>query len=214
MEILKLVFHLGVLFATYSFLWFFIELILQLLRGGQPKKLPETYIINSVKYLFLVNVTFLFCLENETENLTLANSMPSLIVLAVYFIGKFQRRQEQFLFSQSLPKELVNSQFNLTAEIVLTVASVIFFIVLIFYPEIAHNNIANWFKASIEDLGSTVIIGFVLKIVGFFFLLSLILKTLNGIIYLISGKPLVEVKTRFGKKNDSDDSFDDFEEIK
>ena len=214
MDILNLVFRLGVLFATYSFLWFFIELILQLLRGKQPKKLPETYLINSVKYLFLVNVTFLFCLENETEKLTLANSMPSLIVLTIYFIGRFQRRQEQFLFSQSLPKEFVNTHFNLTAEIVLTAASVVFFVVLLFIPEIAHNNIANWFKSSIEDLETTVIIGFVLKVIGFFFLVSLIMKTLNGIIYLLSGKPLVEVKTRFGKKNENDDSFDDFEEIK
>ena len=40
------------------------------------------------------------------------------------------------------------------------------------------------------------------------------LKMLNALNYILSGKPLVNVKTGFGtKQGKSDDSFDDFEEI-
>jgi hypothetical protein len=40
------------------------------------------------------------------------------------------------------------------------------------------------------------------------------MKMLNALNYIVSGKPLLDVKTGFGtKKDQSDDSFDDFEEI-
>jgi hypothetical protein len=64
------------------------------------------------------------------------------------------------------------------------------------------------------DIENTVLIGFVFKVIGFFFLIGMFFKMLNALNYIISGKPLVNVKTGFSsKKNSSDDSFDDFEEI-
>ena len=59
MDLIQLIFQLGVLFAIYSFIWFFIDLGLALLVAGKKRALPEIYLIKVVKYLFLVNVTFL-----------------------------------------------------------------------------------------------------------------------------------------------------------
>jgi hypothetical protein len=37
LELINLIFRLGVLFAIYGFLWFFIELLLQVLIGGRQR---------------------------------------------------------------------------------------------------------------------------------------------------------------------------------
>ena len=43
MEILELTFQLGVFFAIYGFIWFFVDLGFMLLNGGKPRSLVETY---------------------------------------------------------------------------------------------------------------------------------------------------------------------------
>jgi hypothetical protein len=217
MDLLNLIFRLGVLFAIYGFLWFFIELGLTFLRASRPKTIVENYLIKSVKYLFLVNVTFLFCLDLNQNNVSFYNVMPSAIVLLTYFIGKLQRQQQQLqlqLFGQINAQIPQRNDFNLKTEIVLIIASIALFIGFLFFPQYASNNIANWFKSSILDIESTVIIGFIFKIIGFFFLVGMILKMINAINYIISGKPVVDIKTNFkSNSNKDEDKFDDFEEI-
>lgn len=215
MDLLNLIFRLGVLFAIYGFLWFFIELGLTFLRAGRQKTIGENYLIKSVKYLFLVNVTFLFCLDLNKNDVSFYNVMPSAIVLVTYFIGKLQQQQQRVqLFGQLNAQIPQTNDFNLKTEIVLIVASIALFIGFLFFPQYASNNIANWFKSSILDIESTVIIGFIFKIIGFFFLLGMIMKMINAINYIISGKPVVDIKTNFQSNSKKDeDKFDDFEEI-
>ena len=215
MDLLNLIFRLGVLFAIYGFLWFFIELGLTFLRAGRQKTIGENYLIKSVKYLFLVNVTFLFCLDLNKNDVSFYNVMPSAIVLVTYFIGKLQQQQQRLqLFGQLNAQIPQTNDFNLKTEIILIVASIALFIGFLFFPQYASNNIANWFKSSILDIESTVIIGFIFKIIGFFFLLGMIMKMINAINYIISGKPVVDIKTNFNSKSNKDeDKFDDFEEI-
>ena len=215
MDLLNLIFRLGVLFAIYGFLWFFIELGLTFLRAGRQKTIGENYLIKSVKYLFLVNVTFLFCLDLNKNDVSFYNVMPSAIVLVTYFIGKLQQQQQRLqLFGQINAQIPQTNDFNLKTEIILIVASIALFIGFLFFPQYASNNIANWFKSSILDIESTVIIGFVFKVIGFFFLLGMIMKMINAINYIISGKPVVDIKTNFNSKSNKDeDKFDDFEEI-
>ncbi len=215
MDLLNLIFRLGVLFAIYGFLWFFIELGLTFLRAGRQKTIGENYLIKSVKYLFLVNVTFLFCLDLNKNDVSFYNAMPSAIVLVTYFIGKLQQQQQRVqLFGQLNAQIPQTNDFNLKTEIILIVASITLFIGFLFFPQYASNNIANWFKSSILDIESTVIIGFIFKVIGFFFLLGMIMKMINAINYIISGKPVIDIKTNFQSNSKKDeDKFDDFEEI-
>ena len=198
-----------------GFLWFFIDSILKMLVGGRTRTIVEVYIIKSIKYLFLVNVTFLFCLDLNKNDISFYNVMPSAIVLVTYFIGKLQQQQQRLqLFGQLNAQIPQMNDFNLKTEIILIVASLALFIGFLFFPQYASNNIANWFKSSILDIESTVIIGFVFKVIGFFFLLGMIMKMINAINYIISGKPVVDIKTNFNSKSNKDeDKFDDFEEI-
>ena len=217
MELINLIFRLGVLFAIYGFLWFFIEWGMKLLIGGRKRTLGEIYLIKTVKYLFLVNVTFLFCLEQMDEpvfQVNYLNLAPSFIILMVYFLGKLQQKEQRIQMMTNFMQGLQEAPFNRQWELALIVLSGLTFAGLVCYPQYSENVISAWFQKSILDIENTVLIGFVFKVIGFFFLIGMFLKMLNALNYILSGKPLVNVKTGFGtKQGKSDDSFDDFEEI-
>ncbi|MFZ9586599.1 MAG: hypothetical protein ACO29U_03300 [Crocinitomicaceae bacterium] len=217
MELINLIFRLGVLFAIYGFLWFFIDMGLKILLGSRKRSLGEVYVIKTIKYLFLVNVTFLFCLQqlNEPEyHVNYMHVAPSFVVLMVYFLGKLQQNEQRIQLMSSFTQGMKDVPFNRRWEISLIVLSALTFVGLVSYPQFSENAIAKWFQGSIIDIEETVIIGFIFKIIGFFFLIGLFFKMLNALNFIVSGKPMVNVRTGFGsKKASNEDSFDDYEEI-
>ena len=214
MDLLNLIFKLGVFFSIYGFLWFFIELGLTFLVGGRNRTRFETYLIKGIKYAFLVNVTFLFSVDLNKHQVNFYNLIPSALVLSTYFVGMLQQKQRRQFFMGQLGKSAAEG-ITIKAEIILITLSGFLFLGLVCYPQFAENTIALWFQRSILDIESTVIIGFIFKIIGFFFLLGMIFKMLNAVNYLISGKPLFDIKSRFSKINNKKDNthFDDFEEL-
>mgnify|MGYP001227678168 FL=1 len=98
------------------------------------------------------------------------------------------------------------TQFNARYEIGLIFVSFLIFVLLVLEPHLANNVIARWFKESIIDIEKTRIIGFIFKVIGFFFLLNILTKTIHSFHYII-GK-LTSVKSSGGQ-----DQFDDFEEV-
>jgi hypothetical protein len=97
-------------------------------------------------------------------------------------------------------------QFNSRYEMVLIMLSLLVFILFILEPSIAQNNIAIWFKVTIIDIETTAIIGFIFKIIGFFFLLDILTKTMNAFQFIIA-----RIVSKAPSKNK--DKFDDFEEV-
>ena len=177
--------------------------------------MAEVYLLKSIKYLFLVNVTFLFCLDINQQDISLKNLLPSAIILLMYFIGKFQQKQKQIKLVGSFGNELFQEAFNIRAEIILIICSIGLFISFLYFPQFASNGIANWFHESIIDLETTVLIGFIFKVIGFFFLLGMIIKMVNAVIYILSGQPFIDIQTSInsGKEKRKSDDFDDFEEV-
>ena len=218
MELINLIFRLGVLFAIYGFLWFFIELLLQVLIGGRKRTLVEIYLVKTVKYLFLVNVTFLFCLESSLQEpiyqINYTHLVPSLIILIVYFLGKLQKSEQRVQMMSNFTQGMNDVPFNRQWEMALIVLCGFAFTGLMFYPYLSENAISMWFRQNILKIENAVFIGFIFKVIGFFFLISMFMKMLNALNYIVSGRPLMDIKTGFGtKKDQGEDSFDDFEEI-
>ena len=54
MEVIHLIFKIGVLLAIYGFIWFFINLLISLATGGRKKTISEVYFSKGVKSIFLV----------------------------------------------------------------------------------------------------------------------------------------------------------------
>lgn len=221
MNFINLAFHLGVVFAIFGFLWGILNLILTLLRGGRTRSVVEEYMLKMVQYFFLVNVTFLFCVQQEDTNALMINELILAgLILLIYFTGKLQNRQSRSMFFQvtgnGLPQ--VRTMFNLRAEIIVIALSILFFTAFVIFPSYAQNPISQWFYKSILNIEDTPVFGFIFKVIGFFVLMGILFKLINGFSYMLSGAPLISVNRQFQSRNDDgkddEDKFDDFEEIK
>lgn len=221
MKLLEFIFHLGVLFAAYNFIWFFIELLLKAFRGIQAPSIAETYIIKTIKYLILTNITFVFCIDYARFEPTYIVDAQRLliggIILLTYLLGKFQKQQEKLQFFAAFPMNQQVKPYSLAIETVLLVAVAAEFVLLYFYPSFSENVLSNWFKSNIKGLEQAFLLGFIFKVVGVFFLVGIFMKLSNAIGVLISGKPWFVSSAQFSRQNnasqDATDSFTDYEEV-
>ncbi len=217
MELLNFIFQLGVVFAIYGFLWGIFELGLSLLFAGRKRQVVEIYVLKTIKYLFLVDVTFLFVLDPNTGDLSLYQAIMAGSVLLVYFLGKLQNSQQRIMVFQMLSNTSSGPgvvPFDIRWEIGTIVIALSAFTLMFFMPELASNNISNWFHESIVKIEDTPVIGFIFKVIGFFFLMSLLIKMFNAFIFLLSGQAFKRPKGKNPVQHDSDrEDFDDYEEI-
>ena len=212
MNIFNTIFNLGVLFAVYGFIWFFIDLLMKFIISNRKQKIGEIYFSKAIKYIFLANVTFLFGLDNNQINWQ--NLALSGLILLLYFIEKLQKNEKQaVLMSQfsGLVNLGKNKAFNRKAEIIVISISIAFYSTLILLPELAENPISTWFYNEIINIENLPLIGFIFKVIGFFFLLGIIIKITNSFIYLLSGNLY---KSNNSVDQNNNDEFDDYEEIK
>jgi hypothetical protein len=220
MAVIHLIFKIGVLLAIYGFIWFFINLLISLATSGRKKTTSEVYFSKGIKSIFLVNVLFLYGLDDGQNEIDLFNMIVSGLILLLYFVGQMQKNEQQAEMMEKYSNLLrgigANSRFNKKAEILVVSISLFFYVSLFFLPEIAKNPISLWFYDTVTGIERTPLIGFIFKVIGFFFLLRILLKIINGLTFLISGKPFLNIKSSYysGRKKDKDDdSYDDFEEI-
>lgn len=194
-----------------------------LLRGGRRKMLMETYLIKFVKYFFLVDVTLLFCLDNAQDTVDIGRIAIAGLVLLIYFVGKIQSNQlRRSMFSvqgnmagmQDMMKRF-QPVFDVRYEIVVILLSIGIFITLIFFPQWAVNPISNWFLETILDIEDTPIFGFIFKVIGFFFMISIFTKVAKGFMTMLTGGGIMnDPKAKNDTDENDDDHFDDFTEIK
>lgn len=111
----------------------------------------------------------------------------------------------------------VQNNFNLTAEAIIITASIVAFILFWFFPEFAVNPIAEWFREKTIDMEKAPVFGFIFKIVGFFFLLSLIFKMVNTVLFFLNGGKINHSSNQNENSNNhqlnNDNHFDDYEEL-
>ena len=219
MDILNFIFQLGVVFAIFGFLWWLISAGLMILRGGRRASTVETYIIRMVRYFFLVDVAFLFCLNQANNILDLQNSIITGLILLTYFLGKLQTGQlkkQMLSFKAYGNNQLLNQfkpVFDFKAELLVILLAIGFFVLFIFFPSFAFNPISEWFFESIVDIEDTPVFGFIFKVIGFFFMVSILMKFINGFMTLLSGGAIQPPSNNFDKRNKKEDDFDDYEEL-
>jgi hypothetical protein len=218
MKFFDLAFRLGVVFGVFGFIWGIIRLLISALRmSGGEKSLAEEYSLKLIQYFFLTDVTFMFCLQDTNEiQILYAELIVSASLLLLYFIGKLQRRQQNMLVLKGFGQTLnsLKPKFDIKAEIGVIIFSLLVFVLFSFKPEFAFNPISKWFYNNILGIEKAPFFGWIFKIVGFFVLLGIINKLVNGIAFLLSGKPLMTTSfsTNEEVKKDAND-FDDFEEV-
>lgn len=194
-------------------------LLVNLLRGGRPKQLFEVYFIKAIRYVFLVDVIFLFSISQAGGILLINDLIISGLILFIYFVGRIQSKQEKQLFftfrgQTNIPGvgDILKSMrpiFDLRFEVGVVVLALGIFIGFYFAPALAENKISNWFLESILNIEDTPVFGFVFKVIGFFFLLSVLMKVVGGILVVLSGG-----KTTTHQDQNDDNHFDDYTEVK
>ncbi|MFN5444259.1 MAG: hypothetical protein ACK48V_08525 [Crocinitomicaceae bacterium] len=218
MKFFDLAFRLGVVFGVFGFIWGIIRLVISFFRfNGGEKTFVEEYSLKLIQYFFLTDVTFMFCVQDTTEIKILYNELiVAISFLLMYFIGKLQRRQKSMIVMKGFGTSFngLKPKFDLKAEIGVIIFSITIFLFFSFKPEFAFNPIGKWFYNNIIGIEEAPFFGWIFKIVGFFVLLGIINKLVNGVFFLLSGKPLVtsSLNTNEELKKDSND-FDDFEEV-
>lgn len=103
--------------------------------------------------------------------------------------------------------------FDVRYEIVVILLSIGLFTLFVFYPKWAVNPISNWFLDTILDIEDTPIFGFIFKVIGFFFMVSIFMKVAQGFITMLTGGGFNRSQSEDDDQND-DDHFDDYTEIK
>ncbi len=216
MEIINTTFRLGIIIGIFAFLWGLVQLGVLLLSGGQKLQLWQHYTLKLIQYFFLVQVTFLFCFENNTALSLSQNSFAvTFIILLIYFVSKFQNSQQRrmmvsVLRNQQMPSNL-KAVFDKRVEIGLVVLSLGFFWACKFFPGLAENRISLWMKEAIVNIEDTPVFGFIFKIVGFFFLFSIFNKIFQSIAMLFGMNP--QRDNRQDGLPPENDEFDDYEEV-
>ncbi|MNK28031.1 hypothetical protein D3C87_464000 [compost metagenome] len=222
MEFISLIFRLGVILAIFSFIWGILKFGFVLLRGGVPMSYPLGLAFKTVQYLLIADVAILFCTDNPNGNLS--TSITTGLILLMYFIGKVQNMQFKAMMSIQIqgraltegPKPKMSIEFGIVA------LAMAVFGFLLWKPEFAENAISNWFYRNIIDIENTPIFGFIFKIVGFFFTIGMLLRMLNALSVIFSGRAFGQRQqnsnsnnnTGRNDRNDRNDThFDDYEEV-
>jgi hypothetical protein len=213
MEFISLVFRLGVVLAIFSFIWGLLRLGLTILRGGRPLSYPVALALKTVQYLIIADITILFCKESDSPLLDL---ILSGMILLMYFIGKVQNMQTRFMIVQVQNRNFRQQQYKpkMNLEFTVIALSMALFVFLALRPEFAVNPISSWFYSNIIEIEKTPIFGFIFKVVGFFFTISILFRMIAAFTVLLSGQGFQKPDDRNRDDNDDIDKFDDYEEIK
>jgi len=234
MDYFRYIFYLGILYVVFSIIWFFIARIPKwLLSANREEKAWEGYLFKIAQFYFVSSLTLLKAIEMVNTKVELADSAVSFyllggLILYLYLYGKYERTK-QFAFVRAgfsmmrggkMPNLSTGEQNKYVPHLIgLTIA---FYLISIMYPELIFNNINLWFLGSINDFYETIIIGFILSVIGFFFMISMVIKgvsatgeLMNQLIALITGKPYqkpqpknpFEQFSNFGGKNNPFENF-------
>lgn len=218
MELFEFIFRLGIVFAIFGFIWGLIEIGIRLLTIGRQRQVAEVYILKAVKYFFLVDVTFLVCAQQSFKGFDATSQLIfGTIILLMYFVGKLQNSQRKQVMFQMVANNtpLTQKVFNMRAEIGVISFAMISFVLFWFFPIYAENPLSLWFREAITNISDTPIFGFIFKVIGFFFLINIIMKMTRAFFLIISGEAFKKQNNAGNNDNKSDNrtDFDSYEEI-
>lgn len=220
MKLFEFIFQLGVVFAVFTFLWWVFTAILYIFRGGPSASWIEVYTLKLVNYFFLVAVFACFCFENKIDlngSSEVTGNVIGSMILLMYLLAKVQRKENQrkMMLAFGNFSKRFQSTYRPIAEWVLIAVAIVLLVLFIYFPEVKHNSVTDWFVASISNIIDTPVFGFIFKVVGFFIMLRIVFKFIGGLLQLIGMRPPVQVSSNFhfSNKDKSGEKFDDYEEM-
>jgi hypothetical protein len=221
MKILEFIFHFGVMIAIFTFLWWFVGLLLSMVFAPFGVKPARIYYAQKIlKYFFLVTVAYRFADDSRfgLESTDYKAYVISSLVLLAYLIGKTEAKNNRVKFYAQLGN-LQNgvhiTPFDRTKELLLIGFAILVYAYFVFSKDGSHNILTNWLVDSIVSISDIPIFGWIFRLIGFFFLVMVILRFVNGFFALFGlTRPIQENdENEHFLDNNNVDNFDDYEEI-
>jgi hypothetical protein len=203
MKILSLIFHLGVLFSAFAFLWFWLQLLLFIaLPEGIRNQIR--YFLQLMQSLFLGTLVLKFI---QMEDGVLAINGTLVLTMMTYFLYLIRNIQSeekriQVQFYSNIYKKLKTKN---NWEWAVALISLGVTIIWVFYPMALDSVVTNWFYIQTHDVMEVPILGWIFKIAGFFFLLATLFRFIAALRWIID-RPTGKVKSK-------DQEYDDYEEL-
>lgn len=203
MKILSLIFHLGVLFSAFAFLWFWLQLLLFIaLPEGIRNQIR--YFLQLMQSLFLGTLVLKFI---QMEDGVLAINGTLVLTMMTYFLYLIRNIQSeekriQVQFYSNIYKKLKTKN---NWEWAVALISLGVTIIWVFYPMALDSVVTNWFYIQTHDVMEVPILGWIFKIAGFFFLLATLFRFIAALRWIID-RPT-------GKLKSKDQEYDDYEEL-
>ena len=210
MEILSYIFFLGIIYIVFSMIWFFIALLPKYVLENKDNNVQNTvlnYIIKAAQFYFLASLTAIAIKTPEFTGGNIDSKQAPLyiviggIVLYLYLAGKLERSKMMFQLRSNLGNSGAQNKGKYEPHLV--GLTLILYAVSFSYPPLIDNAINKWFLESINDFYNTAIIGWIIGVIGFFFLISMLLKGINAtgflfqtIVALLTGKPTPKRKPK------------------
>lgn len=208
MDYFKYIFYLGIVYVVFSLIWFFIAQGLKLiLRSGREEQPWEGYVLKSIQYYFVASLTLLKASEYIALKPELSQNSAILyllggLVLYLYLYGKYERTK-QFAGFKATFSMLRNGKVSSLStadktkyEPHIIGVTILFYLIALQFPVLINHKLNLWFLVNINDFYNTFLIKWILGIIGFFFMISMVIKGLSAtgeliqvVIGLLTGKP-------------------------
>ncbi len=222
MNLFAFIFYLGIINIVFGFLWKWVFVLPFALLFAAIKFDRALLIVKAFGAYLLISLTALTTLNSlQDESGGWKLIIFPLIGGFVLFMGFSsnayeQRKQAHMSYDYSLIARIENDAWF---DLLLTIGSIILYILILFIPSIAINPINNWLFKTIKWAYELPVLGWIIRIGGVIFLLGIIwygilmLLMLGGSIYSkIQGKDkniIVEPEKLSEVIDDSD-----FEEVR
>jgi hypothetical protein len=208
---LNFAFFLGVVFITFNMLWSFFTFFLRAFIGELGS--TEKYLLRLTQAYFMASMTAKATLQFNENNATQGNILlaTGIIVLFLYLISKIEQRKKMIQFNLQLNKNNVTfSKQHLKYDIVIAVLTVAFYIFSVFNTPLIDNAANTWFFTSIQKLYTAPIIGWIIGLVGIFFIIGIFIKGIAS--FQIIYNQFISFFNK-DKRDDNDDDFSDFDYV-
>jgi len=169
-------FLLGIVFICFNLIWLLFSSLLKMVLGKTGN--VEKYILRVSQSYFLASVTALATI-NYGEHFYSFNSLVVIgsIVLFLYLINKIEQRRKIMQFNMQLNKDYVSfNSSNLKYDIIVAILTVVFYVYAVYNPACVQNGVNDRLYSAITNLYDMFFIGFVIGIIGVFFIISIFIK--------------------------------------
>lgn len=208
MDYFKYIYYLGIVYVVFSLIWFFIAQGLKLiLRSGREEQPWEGYVLKSIQYYFIASLTLLKASEYLQQKPELYQNPALLyilggIVLYLYLYGKYERTKQfsglkaTFSMMRNGKVSTISTEEKTKYEPHIIGVIILFYLISVQFPVLVDHKLNFWFLNNINDFYNTFLIKWILGIIGFFFMISMVFKGLSAtgeliqiVIGLLTGNP-------------------------